>query len=78
MVGADGARECVCVRGSLLMACLAEEMGDGRACLGTELSLVSSALESFYDSTTRGGSVIFGRSRHCESVCRVCVWRLYK
>jgi hypothetical protein len=44
--------------------------------LGTELSLMSSALESLDASTTRGGSVVFERSRHSESVCRVCVWRL--
>ena len=77
MVAANGARDCVCVRGSLLVACLAEELGDGRACMCIELSLVSSALELFYASTTRGGSMVFGRSRHCELMCRVCVWRLY-
>jgi len=64
MIAAKGARDCVCVRGSMRVACLAEELGDGRACLGVELNLVSSSLESFYASATRGGSVIFGRGRH--------------
>jgi len=77
MVAANGARDFVSVRGSLLVACLAEELGDGRACMGAELSLVSSALESLDAFATRGGFVVFGRGRHSESVCRVCVWGLY-
>ena len=73
MIAADGARDYVFIQGSLRVACLAEELGDCRACLVAELNLMSSSLESFYASATRGGSVVFGRGRHCESVCRVCV-----
>ncbi len=53
MIAANGARDCVGVRGSMRVACLAEEMGDGRACLVAELNLVSPSLESFYAFATR-------------------------
>jgi hypothetical protein len=66
MVAADGAGDYVCVRGGVRVECLAEEPGYGRACLDTELSLVSPALESFYASTARGGSLVIRRSRHCR------------
>jgi len=66
MVAADGAGDYVCVRGGLRVDCLAEELEYGRACLVTELSSVSPALESFYTSTARGGSLVIKRSRHCR------------
>ena len=60
MVIANGAGDCVIIGVNLFVACLAEELGDVRSGLGTELCVVTSTFVSLDASATRGGFVVVG------------------
>ena len=78
MVIANGAGGCVIIGVNLLVARLAEELGDIRSGMGTERYVVTSTFVSLDASATRSGSVVVeGGGVDIALSCEVDVWGVW-